>query len=1230
MRLLIKAAFSVLAVALLLFSVLYIFRSHFLAPLLKNYLISTLESEYGLQVDIGGLGGNYLTTLKILELQVRGTDPEGPLVSLDLEQADLAFFLPDLLQGEEAFFRNMDTEIYKGSLKLDFTGLTDDTGREAEPGSALPVLPGLSLHDFAISVQNETGKIDLRQLSGEFHLPDKEKSGHLNLRVRSFLVSHPALRHERHSLTTSLVFTEDVLEVQKFTINEESVVKYARLRRGKGSTSPLAFKAGLQMFSGELRFSGSYSEPGLELNFGTQDIHLNRLSNLLAPGVQEFSGLLNGGGSLQLDTARLLKNLNGELNFSVRDGEFRNTKLDSLAVRAEADSGTLRIHELKGEAGANVFNLQAHNLALSSLVKGEWRHLLADAGGEYVLSSQDIPVLFQIAGLELPTGDIPGHQFLVQGNFREKTLTATAELKTGAAKIMVDRAALALPPENQPLAQSGISAALQARIQEVSAISTILGFPEVEGEFISFDLDLLGTVAAPQGVLSLTGSKLGYKNQPLGDLTVRAEADTSQAKFSSLTLRHKENSLKAGGILDLPSLQLRRSRFDFHLTEMADYASLVPGIDLQGRARGTIKASGSLDQPDVYLRLDLDEAEINRIPVAGAHLEMESSGRLSSPMVSLQGRFQRLDSPFTPYPFSGEYSLDYSRGSLNIQEFELSSENSMFISLNGELPIDPRAEEIFRPGELALSGLADLPDLALLKPFLPDGLTLEGAASADISLTGSWQAPRGQLELKGKNIKYSHPDFPQAPTPLEISGDFSLAGRQLNIDQLLVRSEGADFQLSGKWVDGPALNQVLRGIAPRLDGKLAMRGRLGLTELDWLTADLKDLRRIDGRLDAHFRLEGPVNNPDIQGQLKLIEGELRTTSGLPSIKSLKVQADFEKKQILLRQFQGELGGAPFNLKGQIRKDKENKPVFDLNLTGSNILFFRNEWMKVRADTDLNLKGPLSRPELTGRVLITDANYRKKLGFLDILRGEDKPAVKRDLRLFSFRKPPLNTLAFQVEITSKNPVKVDNNIVETALRPDLKLNGTGELPVLMGRIYLDSGKITLPANTLTINSGLIQFAENAPNNPLLDIMADTRTRGYDLEVLIEGTYLEPVVTLSSIPPLPRDDLLLLLLTGRQPSSGGEDDLGRAAGTSLAIYFGREMLGTVFSGDIEDSVLERLQLEIGRSITRKGEETLDAQFRLGRDLMIPDDILYITAGKDIYDDYHVGLKIVFRFK
>ena len=201
-----------------------------------------------------------------------------------------------------------------------------------------------------------------------------------------------------------------------------------------------------------------------------------------------------------------------------------------------------------------------------------------------------------------------------------------------------------------------------------------------------------------------------------------------------------------------------------------------------------------------------------------------------------------------------------------------------------------------------------------------------------------------------------------------------------------------------------------------------------------------------------------------------------------------------------------------------------------------------------------------------------------------------------------------------------------------MRPELSLKGTGELPFLIGRIYIDPSRVLLPSGRLQIQSGLLSFLAGKPDRPQLDLLAQSKVLGYDINVVTRGPLDDPVITLSSSPSLPNDDLLLLLLTGQPPKQDLAGDTKISAATNVMVYLGRDFLGKWLedeSGVSDESIFDRFELDYGRGATKSGDQTAEGTFRLSELKTGKRKIYYLSAEKDKYDAYNYGLKLVFRF-
>jgi translocation and assembly module TamB len=225
------------------------------------------------------------------------------------------------------------------------------------------------------------------------------------------------------------------------------------------------------------------------------------------------------------------------------------------------------------------------------------------------------------------------------------------------------------------------------------------------------------------------------------------------------------------------------------------------------------------------------------------------------------------------------------------------------------------------------------------------------------------------------------------------------------------------------------------------------------------------------------------------------------------------------------------------------------------------------------------------------------------------------------------------MTFNVKITAKEPFYVRNNLAMGSVCPDLVLVGTGENPLLVGKIYVESTRLYLPAGRMQLETGLVHFEQADPERPRLDLIGTSTMLGYDIQAVIEGPYDEPIVTLSSIPPLPNEELLMLLLTGQPPKKTAGRSSGMKHGLNIAVFLGRDLMSRLFgveSDEYAESIIDRFEVEVGRAITRQGEDTIDSQFRLVDDVLIDGDSLYLTGERDRFDYYNGGIKLVIRFR
>ena len=613
-----------------------------------------------------------------------------------------------------------------------------------------------------------------------------------------------------------------------------------------------------------------------------------------------------------------------------------------------------------------------------------------------------------------------------------------------------------------------------------------------------------------------------------------------------------------------------------------------------------------------------------------AHLGL--SGTTAAPRLDLSGNLRGMQIGQWPHGLQGQFDIGLDADGLSIRRWAWTDAAGQEMSAAGRIPLVYRDGWLDTGGAMQLEAGLTVDNLAILKDAMLDIPVSGGRLQTRLDLAGTLAAPTGTLQSDLHDLLLIPAVEGQPQGPFEGEARLRLHGRGADLEELRIASALMSLKGTGHWRIDEAAAPWLLGTGQWPKGTVAGALDLDVPDLGWLAAMLPGVRRITGRLKGSLTIEGPWRTPAVKADLSLKEGGLQPEGDAPPLEAVHAELEADGEQVVLRSGRGEIGGAPFQVTGSLQKAGGGAWTTDFHFNGTNLLLYRTADIRVRADTALRLTGPVAKMALQGEVGLTNSRFRRNVDFFSFLKGAPPSAGTPSEVLFSLPDPPLRDMTFDINIDSKTPFVLANNVVKGGLRPHLHLGGTGELPLLTGDVYLDPTRLRLPAGLMTIESGVIRFLPSRANRPVMDLQGGGKVFDYDITALIEGSLDEPQVTLSSSPPLPGDQLMLMLLTGRPPADRNSTE-SRGVPMNLAVYIGQDLLLQWFGGEPTESwtsIMDRFDVTVGRRLTRAGDETLEAQFRLGEDVIRDGDSVYITGERDVFDFYNAGVKFVFRFK
>lgn len=437
------------------------------------------------------------------------------------------------------------------------------------------------------------------------------------------------------------------------------------------------------------------------------------------------------------------------------------------------------------------------------------------------------------------------------------------------------------------------------------------------------------------------------------------------------------------------------------------------------------------------------------------------------------------------------------------------------------------------------------------------------------------------------------------------------------------------------------LSEVLAGTV--LPKNHTLVGTVGVRELgvEPLLAFLqpeftKNGGQVRGVVAAEAELSGSLGAPLDPAMvqrvtLTLRDGEVKAGT-LPRFENLRAEVACDRHTITLRSLDGTLGAGRFSARGTLRdvgrplwQDLENATL-DAKVTGTDVLLYRGEGAKVRADVDLSATGTLKDVALSGDLALgRGSKFVRRISLIPDLKARGGETANEGLRLAELPPELGDRLRLDVALKTSEAFEVKTNVFDGAIDVAARLRGKGTAPRIEGTMAMRSGMLRFPGANLRVASGLLSFTRTEPRFPELLVTAEGKRMGIAITMTLTGRYDRPQMQLSSVPPLPPQDLIVLLTTGQLPSTLSERSAQEQA-RFVGGYLAKEIVESYFGSDSTErgeSLLDRLTIETGREVSKNGIESVLVEFEITKELAV-------QAERDAYEDYNLGLVLRYRFR
>jgi translocation and assembly module TamB len=471
--------------------------------------------------------------------------------------------------------------------------------------------------------------------------------------------------------------------------------------------------------------------------------------------------------------------------------------------------------------------------------------------------------------------------------------------------------------------------------------------------------------------------------------------------------------------------------------------------------------------------------------------------------------------------------------------------------------------------------LAGLP-LSLVDTFVP-GSGLDGTLQAQLRVAGPMASPRIDATYAASSVRLRRREAALLPA-LGVQGSASMNGRQASIDARLSAGTGSSLSLKGKGTTAP------------LAGTGTLTGSIDIAPFAPLLGN--QVRNIAGtvRSDLAFevsgtRISGTGSLDFSNGALAFPEMGLRLSGGTGRV---VLQGDALQLQQL--SFQTGRNGT-LTANGSLRLDEQQGIAVDLAVASRRSLLVNRADLVATVSSDLKVTGSTAGGiDVAGPVTIDRAEISvggaQSAAFptLDVREINRPGAVPAPPPAAAERPPPppsATPIRLALDVQAPQAVFVRGRGLDAEMSGSLKVTGAPTAPAVLGGLTVRRGDFTLGGRRLVFSRGIVSLNNVDRIDPALDFIATTSVQSTTINVAITGTAAAPAIAITSVPALPQDEALAMLLFGKPASGLSAFELVQVAQT-LAELTGREAPGTSMLGRLRRSLgLDQLRVGSGSS-------------------------------------------------
>lgn len=466
-----------------------------------------------------------------------------------------------------------------------------------------------------------------------------------------------------------------------------------------------------------------------------------------------------------------------------------------------------------------------------------------------------------------------------------------------------------------------------------------------------------------------------------------------------------------------------------------------------------------------------------------------------------------------------ELELRFNSDLFQISGQKLSPIEGLFVANKQKLTLDVKGPEklafkyrdFANQNEVQIEGHIEKVNLA---PFLTNMLKLDTIDDYQIYTSSTFNLKIGKEEKKSINGYIFIPEIRMIFQKNEMKNEeeitFFLSNNKINFSPFVVSGESGSLNIKSENSSFP--------LGVQISGALA---------LSYLQIFAPFLETLEGRTSLNLKIQSDFKKFQLLGSAFIDDAFIKLPQVPHAIENLDVDILFNQDQLIINSMKGRFASGYIYGDGKILiKGTKDIPTF-LNIHLDSVDLSIPAQFRTKGNARLQLTGQWLPLTLSGSYDVYDGLITK-----EITSGSSTSSNPHDVFLPPELRDNLSSpILLDLTITPMVPLKIKNTMLDGKIEGQVKVAGDPQSPILSGNIAFNRGSLIKLQDVVfkTVDSSF-SFKGQAPPNPEIYLLAETRYKNYDIEMLVQGTASKPKFKLSSQPSLTEPEIISLLTLG----------------------------------------------------------------------------------------------------